>query len=99
MRWYKRLGALLLAAVLILGLCQIPKGEVEAGSKYSITNITLLDGKRTFTGDKGNIITLAEKDPIVVDTASDIITIYYTSISDKKVSTSLTSSQNKSSRK
>lgn len=82
MRWYKRLGALLLAAVLILGLCQIPKGEVEAGSKYSITNITLLDGKRTFTGDKGNIITLAEKDPIVVDTASDIITIYYTSISD-----------------
>ena len=82
MRWYKRLGALLLSAVLILGLCQIPKGEVEAGSKYSITNITLLAGKKTFTGDKGNIITLAEKDPIVVDTASDIITIYYTSISD-----------------
>ena len=39
MRWYKRLGALLLAAVLILGLCQIPGGEVEAATNFTIKNI------------------------------------------------------------
>ena len=53
MRWYKRLGALLLAAVLILGLCQIPGGDVEAATAvtYRVKNVTF--NKTTFTDSTG----------------------------------------------
>lgn len=82
MKWYKRLGALLLAAVLIVGLWQVPGKEAEAAEKYRISSIKLKDNTRTFTGDKGNTIVLADKDPIVIDTKNDIIKIYYKSVSN-----------------
>ncbi|MEQ2579275.1 InlB B-repeat-containing protein [Hominiventricola aquisgranensis] len=84
MRWYKRLGALLLAAVLILGLCQIPGGDVEAATAvtYRVKNVTF--NKTTFTDSTGQYtMQLADTNPVMVDEKNDIIYIIYKSIPER----------------
>ena len=84
MRWYKRLGALLLAAVLILGLCQIPGGDVEAAAAvtYRVKNVTF--NKTTFTDSTGKYtMQLADTNPVMVDEKNDKIYIIYKSIPER----------------
>lgn len=84
MRWYKRLGALLLAAVLILGLCQIPGGDVEAATAvtYRVKNVTF--NKTTFTDSTGQYtMQLADTNPVMVDEKNDTIYIIYKSIPER----------------
>lgn len=82
MKWWKRLGALLLAAVLILGLCQVPGGEVEAATTYTVKKVTF--NKKEFTDTTGTYtMQLADEDPVVVDEKSNKIYIVYKSIPDR----------------
>lgn len=78
MKCWKRLGALLLAAVLIVGLCQVPGSEVEAANAYKITDIKIKNNKRVFSctgGASDEKFVLADNDPIMIDKAKDKIYI------------------------
>lgn len=85
MRWYKRLGALLLAAVLILGLCQIPGDRVEAAETYKITDVKVKNDITSFNCNYGpsknsdKRLMLADN-PIRVDTQKDIVYVVYKSL-------------------
>lgn len=85
MKWWKRLGVLLVAAVLILGLCQVPGGEVEAATPYTLKNITFT--KTSFKDETGQYtLELADKDPVVIDEKNNIIYIVYKSIPERPTS-------------
>lgn len=85
MKCWKRLGALLVVAVLILGLCQVPGGEVEAATTYTLKNITFT--KTSFKDETGQYtLELADKDPVVIDEKNNIIYIVYKSIPERPTS-------------
>lgn len=80
MKCWKRLGALLLAAVLIVGLCQVPGREVEAATTYKIKDIEFVGTTREFTETKNKTsekLVLAEKNPMVYDYGNNIVYFRY----------------------
>lgn len=85
MRWYKRLGALLLAAVLILGLCQIPGGEVEAATNFTIKNIEFTS--KEITGgyddyDHDDFVIELSDTPIIWDKRNNEMYLVYKTLPD-----------------
>lgn len=88
MKWYKRLGALLLAAVLIVGLCQMPGKEAEASTpivlkSFNITEKTL-QGYGYVSGEEKEeyIITLSDDSPVMWDKKNNIIYLVYATLPD-----------------
>lgn len=83
MRWYKRLGALLLAAVLILGFCQIPGDRAEAATTHIITDVEMIGDVREFSEKKSQTsekVVLADKDPIMIDPQTHTVYFIYKSL-------------------
>ncbi len=86
MKCWKRLGALLLAAVLIVGLCQVPGKEAKAtaGMPY-ITDIEIKGDKREFEEKDGKTsekFILADDNPIMIDPKTYTIYFVYESLPD-----------------
>ena len=79
MKCWKRLGALLLAAVLIVGLWQIPGEKVEAATNNIVESITF--STTTFKDTTENYsLSLNSQEPVVIDAKNKKIYFVYTEI-------------------